>query len=198
MTCGSPWRVAVAVVIAGCGGSSARDGGADLAPARDGGEGLPEPCVKGSCREANEACDPLDGRCKLDGTTTKIGAPCKVSGQTPECGTMLGNWCNSEDEEGFPGGYCSSLPCGEKFPCPIGASCGRLAAFPAACYLSCKVDGDCRTPDYKCIDVGSLYVVGPSHRVCFLPFFPCFKDADCPSMKPTCKIGMGMKQGLCQ
>ena len=165
----------------------------DLAPPPGPDLGL---CADAKCQGAPFVCDPLDGVCKPDGTTTHIGDPCPADGPNAACGTMLGNYCNDENQDGFPGGYCSYEPCSTMRPCPIGSSCAGLGGFPPACWKNCAADTDCRTPDYACMDVENLRVTGPSHKVCYLPFFPCFKDKDCPQSTPHC-MGAGVQQGMC-
>src|SRR5205807_2631497 len=149
------------------------------------------------CQGAAFACDPLDGVCKPDGTTTRIGETCKTAGTGRECGAMIGAWCDNEADDGFPGGYCSYEPCSAMRPCPVGSSCAGLGGLPPACWKSCATGADCRVPDYQCVDVQALWVTGPSHKVCYLPFFPCFHDADCPPSAPGCHGATPMHQGLC-
>lgn len=154
-------------------------------------------CAGVRCGAGDLVCDPLDGRCKPDGRATRVGARCTKSGPTSQCGNRLGVWCNSEPDEGFPGGYCSYEPCSEARPCPIGSSCVRLGGMPPACFVSCAGDGDCRAPDYRCVDGEQLYVAGPSRRVCYLPAFSCFKDTDCPESAPRCQEAAREHTGDC-
>lgn len=129
------------VAAVGCGG--------------DNGTGL---CKGVSCPNAHAKCDPLDGQCKLDGTTTAVGAPCTTTGADPVCGADPNAICNNLTQDGFPGGYCSFEPCSAMAPCPIGSSCARLGGEAVGCFKNCSADAECRGPDYKCIDVDTLYL----------------------------------------
>lgn len=163
------------VAAVGCGG--------------DNGTGL---CKGVSCPNAHAKCDPLDGQCKLDGTTTAVGAPCTTTGADPVCGADPNAICNNLTQDGFPGGYCSFEPCSAMAPCPIGSSCARLGGEAVGCFKNCSADAECRGPDYKCIDVDTLYIAGPSHKLCYFPQLPCNTNSDCPSNRPTCNGAMPM------
>src|ERR1700737_3842156 len=67
------------------------DAGTDGGTACNAGGVLGDDCSSVACstRCPNIVCDPADKKCKLDGTTTNIGAPCTISGQDPACGTDL-------------------------------------------------------------------------------------------------------------
>lgn len=171
------------VALAGCGNSSngSNDmggGGPDLS-AQAGG-------CHPTCSGAHVVCDPADNTCKLDGTTTNVGASCDTSGADPKCGTDPTATCNNATQDGYPGGYCSWEPCSTVKQCPLGSSCAHLAGESNACWKNCTSDGDCRSPDYGCFDIDPLYTAGASHKVCFLKMFACNTSADCPALQPTC------------
>jgi hypothetical protein len=136
--------------------------------------------------------------CKLDGTTAHVGEACTVKNPVdPACGTDVNVSCNTEADDGFPGGYCSLEPCTDVL-CPVGSSCALLgpAAQDPACWRNCTTNTDCRT-NYVCADVDTRYRSGASHKICYLATFGCLTNDDCPSVKPTCVIPDGGVQGTC-
>jgi hypothetical protein len=153
-----------------------------------------------ACTGKNIVCDPADGKCKLDGTTTNVGAACNMSGADPACGTFLNATCNDAVQDGFPGGYCSIEPCTTKELCPVGSICAHLGGESDACFKACSSDSDCRMPAYACTNVDPLVTSGAGHKVCFLKTFACNKNADCPAFKPTCAMvpGGGPLALVCQ
>jgi hypothetical protein len=138
-----------------------------------------------------QVCDPLDMKCKPDGSGTKIGGPCNMTGADPLCGTDPKATCNDQTSDGFPGGYCSWEPCTALQLCPIGSSCAHLGGEPGACWKNCSTNDDCTNrpngASYECLAVDPLYISGGSHKVCFLKAFPCPNGAtDCPAVNPMC------------
>ncbi|MBI2394882.1 MAG: hypothetical protein HYV09_35260 [Deltaproteobacteria bacterium] len=166
--------VLFALLPIGCGADDTPAAAADTGAVEDAADTGPvDKCATVKCA-APTVCDPLDGVCKAK--FTKLGAPCGGdAGAT--CTGATGATCLEGD---FVDGYCTVTPCGEGSPCPLGSSCAKLGG-KAACFVHCKIDADCRGGgDYKCQDVGSLFVSGGSRRVCYLPSFPCTSGADCP------------------
>lgn len=141
------------------------------------------------CTGADMICDPGDNKCKLDGTTSKIGAPCRIDGDADTmCGTAPGNKCKESGNDGFPGGYCTIMPCGQTALCPKGATCADLTGeSAAACYKICTSNDDCRTlEDYSCFELGRLYTSGAGTKICHPNRFSCNTASDCPPAKPKC------------
>jgi hypothetical protein len=154
-----------------------------------------------ACAGAGYICDPADNKCKPDGTTTNVGAPCTMNGTDPVCGTNPDATCYDEPNEGFPGGYCSVDPCSATSPCAVGASCAGLSGFPPTCWKNCNSVTDCRSPGYECLTVDPFWVSGASHKVCYLADYPCSINKDCPASKPTCNgydPDAGAGSGSCQ
>ena len=144
-------------------------------------------CTSANCTKAGFACDADDGKCKPDGKDTHIGVPCTRTGPgDPACGTNADATCNDQLNDGFVGGYCSVEPCTTAVLCPIGSSCGMMGGESGACYLNCKSDADCRTPEYKCQPMDQLAISGAAKSVCHLAQLPCAAPADCPSSLPKC------------
>ncbi|MSP61145.1 MAG: hypothetical protein EXR72_12535 [Myxococcales bacterium] len=177
------------VVAAGCPASSA--------DAKDLGARPNRSACSVDCSTKGKAwvCDVRDGACKLDGTTTGVGAGCSIALE-PSCGRAFGAYCHEEANFGFPGGYCSYVPCSQKRPCPIDSTCATLGELPPTCYRACAADDDCR-PGYSCMPTDTLWVVGPVRTVCYLPFYPCKKNAHCPSTKPRCVRPSPDEPGQC-
>lgn len=119
-------------------------GGGDSGTGGDAAMGTCNP----ACTGAHMTCDPLDNKCKLDGTTTNVGGTCDTSGADPKCGTAPNATCNDLTQDGFPGGYCSMEPCSVIALCPVGATCTHLGGESNACYKICSSNADCRSPDY--------------------------------------------------
>ena len=207
--CGSPAAPAAAASDASTGAdagavtadSGFSDGGSpgDAGASADGGAG----CTPG-CTGAHLVCDPLDERCKLDGTTTHVGDGCDTSGRTdPRCGSDPAQTCNDLPNDGFPAGYCTFEPAGfcgvaPLKACPLGSSCAALGAESPGCYKNCVRDSDCRTADgYKCQEVDRLYRDGASHKVCYKSDFECAAAADCPSRLPNCLGATARALGTC-
>src|SRR5437899_491245 len=138
--------LAAAACNSDAGGSAGADmmsGPPDLIAAADLNLG---PCTGVMCAGDHVVCDALDGKCKLDGTTTNVGHSCAMSGADPICGTDTNATCNDLAQDDFPGGYCSVEPCTSMRQCPLGSSCGRLGGEAPACFLNCTSDAQCRTP----------------------------------------------------
>ena len=191
--------VAIVMILSlgyGCSSSpsspDARTGGAGsrASPAA----GKTTPCA-GPNGAANYAIDPLDGKCKPDGTTTNVGAPC-VATNPAVCGTFDNASCLDEQLDNFPGGYCNVDPCTSAAAhlCPVGASCVQLEGENGQCFKNCASDGDCRTgAGYFCLDMtaddhaGGLWVSGTSHKVCARQGLTCPNSAtDCPTALSHC------------
>jgi hypothetical protein len=144
---------------------------------------------------AHFTIDPKDNQCKLDGTTTNVGAPCK--GTTPAtCGTDQNASCLDEVIDDFPGGYCNVDPCSTTVGhlCPIGSSCVELDGENGQCFKDCATDDDCRKAEgYFCLDMtpddrtGGLWLSGASHKVCSRAQVTCPSGPrDCPAALPRC------------
>ncbi len=199
MNCSILLGAAGLVCMLGCGSTTANpipgvDSGtgqdSSLADANNQNEAGGDGAV-GNCNPtcaAGMVCDPLDTKCKPDGSKTHIGDPCNTSGADPLCGTDPKATCNDETQDGFPKGYCSWEPCSATVLCPLGASCAHLGGEPSACWKNCTTGADCRNndPKYECLSVDPLFTSGGSHKVCYLKDFPCVTSADCPTAKPTC------------
>ncbi len=191
--------ILIAVMVGGCGDSG---GGQDLGgPGPDLNVAGADMSMAGSCAPActgaNMICDPADNKCKLDGTTTAIGAPCDTSGADVKCGTAANATCNNSTQDGFPGGYCAYEPCSAVALCPLGSSCAHLGGETDACFKNCSSDADCRSPDYACAQIDPLFTSGGSHKVCYLKMFACNNAADCPAIKPACTGASGGNPGTC-
>lgn len=175
------WMSALPILIAiGCSSSSTS------APSGDG----------GSCTAPHFTVDPADGKCKLDGTTTNVGAPCM--GLTPAvCGTDQNASCLDPAIDDFPGGYCNVDPCTALVGhlCPVGASCVQLNGENGQCFKNCNADTDCRQSDgYFCLDLktDSLWISGASQKVCSRAQLTCpLSPSDCPSAFPHCVLPDG-------
>lgn len=192
------WLLFAAAAALGCGTSTTNPAPADSGSQADTSTADAPGCSP-ACTGANITCDPADDKCKRDGTTTNVGAPCGMSGADPVCGTDPNATCNDLTQDGFPGGYCSVEPCSATELCPVGASCAHLGGEANACWKNCSGPTDCRA-GYECLSVDPLYTSGASHKVCFLKSFPCNTSADCPTSKSTCKGANpdAGTTGLCQ
>lgn len=146
------------------------------------------------------AVDPQDGKCKLDGTTTNVGAAC-VATNPAVCGSFENASCLDEKLDLFPGGYCNVDPCtdADDHLCPIGASCVQLEGENGQCFKNCATDADCRTAEkYFCLDMsaddrpGGLWISGTSHKVCSRATLTCpLSPQDCPAALPRCVLPGG-------
>jgi len=138
------------------------------------------------CTGANMICDPDDGKCKLDGTTSSVGAPCRDNAD-PRCGTAPNHACKDPGNDGFPAGYCTVTSCNSVALCPKGSTCADLTGeSAAACYKICSTNADCRAPDYACYELGALYVSGAGTKICHPTRFQCYSAVDCPVALPAC------------
>jgi hypothetical protein len=152
----------------------------------------------GACTTPHFVMDPKDGKCKRDGTTTNVGAPCK--GVAPGvCGTDQNASCLDQTIDDYPGGYCNVDPCTAVDPCPIGSSCVQLNGENGQCFKDCASDSDCRTAEgYFCLDMtadsqrGVLWLSGGSKKVCSRSQLTCpASPNDCPSAFPNCVLPDG-------
>lgn len=192
----------LSIASAGCSSGSSTSTPTNVGDAANGAEASSDgdtstgPCAGKTCSGAHMTCDPADGACKLDGTTTAVGAPCSTTGADPACGTEPRATCNDLTNDGFPGGYCSLEPCTETQLCPVGSSCAALGGESNACFENCSSNADCRS-GYECVVVDPHFTSGASHKVCFLAEYPCSADADCPASKPKCQ-GADGGMGVCK
>jgi hypothetical protein len=141
--------------------------------------------------------DPADNKCKLDGKTTNVGAPCSASNPAV-CGIEMSASCLDPKLDDYPGGYCNVDPCTNKEGnlCPVGASCVMLNGENGQCFKNCTMDSDCRTTEgYFCLDMtaddrpGGLWVSGASHKLCSRGTLICpSSPQDCPSGRPHCVL----------
>ncbi|MBN1944585.1 MAG: hypothetical protein JW797_02870 [Bradymonadales bacterium] len=108
------------------------------------------------------------------------GAACTQDGQ------CLGGKCLL-DNEGFPGGYCTTLECDTQGCTNIfGADCLSVNQTQSAgpiCYSSCDLDEDCRE-GYRCADVDGTRICLPTALSGGLPAAgetgtSCNRDSDC-------------------
>jgi hypothetical protein len=171
---------ASAVLVSGCSTS-----GSGPPRPQDAAMDSPQPCAG-----AHMVDDPLDGVCKPDGLTTNIGAPCTMTGHMdPLCsgdgGVAAASICLDYPNDNFPGGYCTFEPCSVDSPCPVNSTCGGLGGEQPACYKKCDTDSDCRTPDYKCWEIGGKRMAGPFTKVCYLKDWPCAQPPSLPSGSPN-------------
>ena len=166
---------------------ASRDSAVDASGDSDAGDSATGNCAP-ACTGANTTCDPADDKCKLDGKTSKVGAPCVIESDADTmCGTAPNHKCKESGNDGFPGGYCTITPCDDIALCPIGATCAHLTGeSEVACYKTCASNADCRTPDYSCFELGTLYRSGAGTKVCHPNAFGCYVAADCPPAKPKC------------
>jgi hypothetical protein len=193
------WTTILVVCSAlGCSSSSgqpASDAGSEV----EVGSGV-DAAAGGSCSGAHFLLDPKDGKCKLDGTTTNVGAPC-MGAISPACGTEPTASCLDPVLDDFPGGYCNVDPCSaaDGHLCPIGSSCVQLNGENGQCFKDCSTNSDCRTSDgYFCLDMtaddhpGGLWISGASHKVCSRAIVTCpASPADCPFAIPHCVLPDG-------
>ena len=178
----------VAPSDAGTGGDSGSDAGSDAT--NDGaGDSAVASCTP-ACTGANMVCDPADNKCKLDGTTSKVGAPCDTQGNAdPKCGASSNRYCYETGLDGFPGGYCTLKPCDDMVLCPVGATCAIFSGESGenACYKICVTGNDCRMLEgYGCYELDRFYKSGASTKVCHPNAFMCSSSSNCPPAKPTC------------
>jgi hypothetical protein len=149
------------------------------------------------CFGAHFVVDPADNKCKLDGKTTNVGAPCMAT-SPGVCGIEQSASCLDPKLDDYPGGYCNVDPCTNKEGnlCPIGASCVLLNGENGQCFKNCASDSDCRTGDgYFCLDMtaddrpGGNWVSGASHKICSRSVLSCPNSpSDCPSARPHCLL----------
>lgn len=187
-------------VVCGCSSST---------PAADAGSGGLTSCVVADAGP-HFVLDPKDGKCKVDGTTTNVGAACMGS-MPAVCGTNQNASCLDSVIDDYPGGYCNVDPCSalDGHLCPIGASCAQLNGENGQCFKDCSSDSDCRMSEgYFCLDMtnddhpgglpptapttSALWVSGASHKVCVRPQLTCpGSGRDCPSAIPRCVLPDG-------
>lgn len=195
------WTAAISIISAlACGSSSSPS------PTSDAGASGPNQtpagltACMGPAGAAHHAIDPKDGKCKLDGTTTNVGAACTASNPNV-CGTFENASCLDEKLDFYPGGYCNVDPCtsSDAHACPIGASCVLLEGENGQCFKNCASDADCRTAEkYFCLDMtaddkpGGLWLSGASHKVCSREQVTCpLSPKDCPAAFPRCVLPGG-------
>ncbi|MDP9034777.1 MAG: hypothetical protein M3O50_08200 [Myxococcota bacterium] len=190
--------------------SRAADGGATA----EGGSGADSsagglvPCTAGEAGAAHFVVDPKDGKCKLDGTTTNVGAACMASNPTV-CGTDMNATCLDPAIDDWPGGYCNVDPCSalDGHLCPVGGSCAQINGENGQCFKNCSTDADCRMSEgYICLDLtaddhgasgcasgtSACWISGASHKVCSRPNLICPSAANnCPAAFPHCVLDNG-------
>jgi hypothetical protein len=159
----------------------------------------PVPCSGPNAGEGY-VVDPLDGKCKLDGTSTDVGAPCTEASQGGtggECGSDPGRLCLGSAADPYPDGYCT-LDCSAQdgHLCPIGSSCMRLNGEGPYCLVACSSGTDCRSTGYTCLDLtmdpNGLWISGGSRKVCSRAMLTCPGGAkDCPTAFPRCGAAEG-------
>jgi hypothetical protein len=185
----------------GCGSTSnpaSGDAGSDVGGATNedarAAADAPVPCPGPNAGESY-VVDPLDGRCKLDGTSTDVGAPCTEAsqgGSAGECGSDPGRLCLGSAADPYADGYCT-LDCSAQdgHLCPLGSSCVRLNGEGPYCLVACSSSADCREPAYSCFDLttdpNGLWISGGSRKVCSRAMLTCPGGAkDCPAAFPRC------------
>ncbi len=134
------------------------------------------------------------------GCQPQIGSSCNLS---TDCSTMGDRLCDTSQ----PFGYCTIFNCGSN-SCPPEAAC--VATNPAEvgcpyddrhapsrfsrqmCLHVCNSDGDCRTPDYKCIapsDYGALLLDSErDKKVCLPATNYSASDASPDVIAPVCSV----------
>lgn len=93
------------------------------------------------------------GRCRLDLSHTKVGSACQVDA---ECGAYNATCV----KQGFAGGYCSSLLCSDKAPCPSGAACVEHEG-QQLCSKKCNPEKDQCRSGYECVETAGEHVCLP-------------------------------------
>jgi hypothetical protein len=107
-----------------------------------------------------------------------------------------------DQQNGFPGGYCSQ-DCGPTgMMCPPGADCRRFGPMQQLCLDECTVNSECRT-GYGCVQLGVV-----TQKVCW-PISPgsmnpngdpvgsaCMADGDCRTGL-SCLQFQGWPGGYC-
>jgi hypothetical protein len=117
---------------------------------------VPAPVCGNGTVEQGEECEPpntptCDASCQGTGTAP-IGDPCTAA---TDC---AGNLCVTE-ADGWPGGYCSQMPCDLGAPdtscLPYGGDglCLDAGAGQGVCVDQCMNDVDCRAM-YSCVNLG--------------------------------------------
>jgi len=170
------------------------------ASAESSGDGAIDGAMMGNCTPAcmgdHVVCDPADNTCKLDGTTTNVGAACIADGT---CGSAsnANAKCFDQANYDYPGGYCTVAMCSPTAPCPLGATCATLGGGSNACYKNCDNANGCRSPDYECLDISPLYMTMSiaNAKVCVPKALGCYIGNNCPTVKPTCTADGG--PGFC-
>ena len=102
-------------------------------------------CLYSTCRPGRSCVYPDGSRGTCPQTTANIGAPC----QGGTCGP--GAFC-IEDNQGFPGGYCSQA-CQGSGMCPPGGVCRDVGGRQPICLDECATAMDCRS-GYGCLRLG--------------------------------------------
>jgi hypothetical protein len=95
------------------------------------------------------------------GCIQTTGAPCETSA---DC--LLGDLCLTE-EDGFPGGYCTTSNCSE-VGCDVTSECFALdlgGSSEEVCLALCDINGECSRDDYDCFDIDGTNVCLPGEGV---------------------------------
>jgi hypothetical protein len=134
-------------------------------------------CVDDTGCPAGTTCFPVAGspvgQCRDPGR--KVGDPCAAASECPQNGL-----CLSEDDFGWPHGYCVTSKCASSADCAAGTACTGNDP-DGMCALRCTGSFDCRT-GYQCTPAGRA-----GENVC-IP--RCSSDSQCGNL--TCHIGTGL------
>jgi hypothetical protein len=101
-----------------------------------------------SCKGISADCTP---GATAHGLACTVNTNCVATGGDP--------LCLDEAVLGYPGGICTEWCSIQAADCGADAVCfdpwGFLPTDLGVCLKTCTVDGDCRTPDYTCQDLGA-------------------------------------------
>jgi len=82
--------------------------------------------------------------------------------------TCLGGTCLTEEETGFPGGYCTTTDCVKSGCAGLNARCFKTdgetgGEYETTCFRTCEVDGTCERADegYECVQKRGISVCLP-------------------------------------
>ena len=112
--------------------------------------------VVSACEAVNAITEALDA--------ISDGAPCNVNAG------CLGGRCLTESEQGFPGGYCTTLSCESQGCTGFASECFRdevSGKSVTLCYELCNFDGTCDRADegYQCVQLNDTGVCLPPTAV---------------------------------
>ncbi|KYF92586.1 hypothetical protein BE20_11335 [Sorangium cellulosum] len=129
-------------------------------------------CRDGYMCDTDDTCWPgctSDAQCPEAGTCADdgfCGAPASPDGSAcADDGDCTGEWCISQADYGFPGGYCSGF-CGLDTECTGGGTCYMEPGDTTGiCLTACTTDSDCRG-GYICDADNTCYPACTSDAQC--------------------------------